>query len=179
MLAARIAISCLLIISLGTEACLQESDKTKSATQDSVAVSVMEDTSKVAFNPDNEFLGLGVSEFGDLDSMIGRRKIRALVPYTHLYYYIDGKDRKGIAFEALNQFEKSLNEQLHFKLHEKVRIIFIPVNRSQVIPLLREGYADIAYAGITINEERKKLVDFSDPSITGLKEIVVGGPNSP
>ena len=110
--------------------------------------------------------------------MIARRKIRALVPYTHLYYYIDGKERRGIAFEALNLFEKSLNKQLNFKPH-RVRIIFIPVNRSQVIPLLRDGYADLAYAGMTITEERKKLVDFSMPTITGLKEIIVGGPTSP
>ena len=60
-----------------------------------------------------------------------------------------------------------------------MRIIFIPVNRSQVIPLLRDGYADLAYAGMTINEERKKQVDFSMPTITGLKEIIVGGPTSP
>ena len=110
--------------------------------------------------------------------MIARRKIRALVPYTHLYYYIDGKERRGIAFEALNLFEKSLNKQLKFKPH-RVRIIFIPVNRSQVIPLLRDGYADLAYAGMTITEERKKLVDFSMPSITGLKEIIVAGVTSP
>ena len=117
-------------------------------------------------------------QFGDLDSMITRRKIRALVPYTHLYYYIDGKERKGIAFEALNLFEQSLNKQLGFK-RQRVRIIFIPVNRSQVIPLLRDGYADLAFAGMTITEERKKLVDFSMPTITGLKEIIVAGPTSP
>jgi len=130
------------------------------------------------FNPENEFLGLGIQQFGDLDSMIARRKIRALVPYTHLYYTIDMNKRSGIAFEALNLFEIELNQQLHLNPHQ-VRIIFIPVNRSQVIPLLRDGYADLAFAGMTITEERKELVDFSYPSITGLKEIVVGGPSSP
>ena len=72
----------------------------------------------------------------------------------------------------------TLNKQLHLKPRQ-VRIIFIPVNRKQIIPLLRAGYADLAFAGMTITEERKKLVDFSIPSITGLKEIVVGGPASP
>ncbi len=130
------------------------------------------------FNSENEFLGIGVPQFGDLDSMIARRRIRALVPYTHLYYTIDLNKRSGIAFEALNLFENSLNEQLHLKPHQ-VRIIFLPVNRAQVIPLLQEGYADLAFAGMTITDERKKLVDFSIPSISGLKEIIVAGPASP
>lgn len=110
--------------------------------------------------------------------MIARRRIRALVPYTHLYYYVNGRERRGIAFEALNRLEKDINDQLHFN-PPKVRVLFIPVNRTQVIPLLRDGYGDIAYAGLTITEERKKLVDFSEPTITGLKEIIVGSKASP
>lgn len=180
MMSVRIVTWSILIISLSVS-CRQGSEKLQSVASDSTAIS--DSTANFAedsytFDPDNEFLGLGVQQFGDLDSMVARRKIRALVAYTHLYYYIDGKERKGIAFEALNNFEKSLNKQLNFK-RQRVRIIFIPVNRSQVIPLLRDGYADLAFAGMTITEERKKMVDFSSPSITGLKEIVVGGPASP
>ena len=157
--------------------CRQQNEQAQATAPDSTAV-LDADTIPFTFNPENEFLGLGVPEFGDLDSMVARRRIRALVPYTHLYYYINGKERKGIAFEALNLFEKSLNKQLKF-YPPKVRIIFIPVNRSQVIPLLQDGYADLAYAGMTINEERKQLVDFSAPTITGLKEIIVGGLSAP
>lgn len=136
------------------------------------------DTTWYNFNSENEFLGLGKQQFGDLDSMVVRRSIRALVPYTYLYYNINLKKRSGIAFEALSLFENSINKQLRLKPHQ-VRIIFIPVNRSQVIPLLEEGYADLAFAGMTITEERKKKVDFSIPSITGLKEIIVAGPTAP
>jgi len=178
MLQVRIVILCILIISLGGVSCRREKEKPQSADSDSTAASTADTTTGFSFNPENEFLGLGVPQFGDLDSMVARRVIRALVPYTYMYYSIDLTKRSGIAFEALNLFENSLNRQLHLKPHQ-VRIIFIPVNRSQVIPLLRDGYADIAYAGMTITEERKKVVDFSVPSITGLKEIVVGGPASP
>jgi membrane-bound lytic murein transglycosylase MltF len=182
MLAGRIVTFGTLIIYLSVS-CRQGGENLQSIASDSSTTSDSStsydvDTTTYAFDPDNEFLGIGVQQFGDLDSMIARRKIRVLVPYTYLYYYIDGKERKGIAFEALNQFEKSLNKQLHFKAL-RVRIIFIPVNRSQVIPLLRDGYADLAYAGMNITDERKKLVDFSMPTITGLKEIIVGGPASP
>lgn len=147
---------------------------------DKKVISAKKDSSETTwynFNSENEFLGLGKQEFGDLDSMVARRRIRALVPYTYLYYNINLNKRSGIAFEALTLFENSINKQLRLKPHQ-VRIIFIPVNRSQVIPLLQEGYADLAFAGMTITEERKKKVDFSIPSITGLKEIIVGGPKA-
>lgn len=161
-----------LIISLSCFSCAKEKGNPSAA-----SVSI-KDTTWYNFNSENEFLGLGKPQFGDLDSMVVRRRIRVLVPYTHFYYNINLKKRSGIAFEALTLFEKSLNKQLRLKPYQ-VRIIFIPINRSQVIPLLQEGYADMAFAGMTITEERKKLVDFSIPSITGLKEIIVGGPASP
>jgi membrane-bound lytic murein transglycosylase MltF len=172
----RIVIYGLLMTFLSTS-CRKEKEQAESAATDSTE-ELEADTIPFTFNPENEFLGLGIPQFGDLDSMVARRRIRALVPYTHLYYYIDGKERKGIAFEALNLFEQSLNKQLKF-YPPKVRILFIPVNRSQIIPLLQDGYADLAYAGLTINEERKQQVDFSAPTITGLKEIIVGGLTSP
>jgi membrane-bound lytic murein transglycosylase MltF len=168
----------ILIVFLCVVSCRQENEK-QSATSDSKTRSSSEaDSVWFNFNSENEFLGLGKPEFGDLDSMVARRRIRALVPYTHLYYTINLDKRSGIAFEALTLFEKSLNKQLRLKSNQ-VQIIFIPVNRSQVIPLLQEGYADLAFAGMTITEERKKKVDFSIPSITGLKEIIVGGPTAP
>jgi len=161
--------------------CRQE-NKNQPAVSDSTLVSLDSaaflDSTIFSFNPEDEYLGLGVPQFGDLDSMIARKKIRALVPYTYLYYYIDGKERRGLAFEALNLYEASLNKKLGF-YPPKVRVLFIPVNRSQIIPLLRDGYADVAYAGMTITEERKELVDFSAPTASGIKEVIVGSLTSP
>jgi membrane-bound lytic murein transglycosylase MltF len=168
-------LSYLLLFSVSFTACSQEPQKPETDTVEVVEIS---DSVEFSFNSENEFLGLGTPQFGDLDSMIARRRIRALVPYTHMYYVINLKKRSGIAFEALNIFEASLNKQLKLKYHP-VKVIFIPVNRSQIIPLLQKGYGDVAYAGMTITEERKQEVDFSNPTITGLKEIVIGGPTSP
>jgi membrane-bound lytic murein transglycosylase MltF len=173
----KISASVLLLSLVGNTSCQQEPESPGPIAADTVVISER-DTSAFKFNEGNEFLGLGTVQFGDLDSMISRRRIRALVPYTHLYYWIDGKERRGIAFEALNLFEEALNKQLKF-YPPKVRVIFIPVARHQVIPLLEAGYGDLGYAGLTITEERKKRVDFSTPSISGLREIVVGGPRSP
>src|SRR5688572_12062654 len=123
MLRARITTFGILIITM-IVSCRQDSEKQQSTISDTTLTNV--DSIAFAFNPDDEFLGLGVPQFGDLDSMIARKTIRALVPYTYLYYYIDGKERRGIAFEALNIFEKSLNQQLGF-YPPKVRVLFIPV----------------------------------------------------
>jgi membrane-bound lytic murein transglycosylase MltF len=172
-----LARSLTLAVAIIAFSCGPGKENTATTNSDSTAVQAL-DTAKFTFNSENEFLGLGVPHFGDLDSMIARRRIRALVPYTQMYYYIDGKERRGIAFDALNLFEKQINDQLGY-YPPKVRVLFIPVNRSQVIPLLRDGFGDIGYAGITITEDRKKIADFSLPTITGLKEIVVGGRTSP
>jgi len=175
LLPARIITYGILIILISS--CGRNNEDLQSDVSDTTAVEAI-DTSALAFNPDDAFLGLGVPLYGDLDSMIARRTIRALVPFTYLYFYVDGKVRRGLAFDALNLYEKALNAKLGFN-PPKVRVLFIPVNRSQVIPLLRDGYADIAYAGMTITEERKKQVDFSEPTISGLKEIIVASPTSP
>ena len=93
MLAARLILFGILIISLGNLSCAQKKDKAQSVKSDSLPnkpdsiAGPVGDTTAFTFNPENEFLGLGVPQFGDLDSMIARRRIRALVPYTHLYYY--------------------------------------------------------------------------------------------
>jgi ABC-type amino acid transport substrate-binding protein len=122
-----------------------------------------------------EEMGIGTPQFGDLDSMIARRRIRALVPYTPTHYYIDGKKRKGVAYEYLNLLEISLNKRLCFH-PSRVRVVFIPVSRAQILPMLQNGYADVAMAGISFTPDRERLVDFSIPYVSELKEIPVGGP---
>jgi len=133
-------------------------------------------TQPVGIHP--RILGLANIAFGDLDSMIARRYIRVLVPYSKTYYYVEGMKRYGLAYEVLNLFEKDLNKRLNIN-PAKVRIIFIPVSREHILPLLNDGYADMIAGGYTITDEREKLIDFSLPTITGIKDIVVAGPSAP
>lgn len=122
-------------------------------------------------------LGLGTPHGGDLDSLVKRRMIRVLVPYSRTYYHIDGQVRSGMAYEAGNAFEQFLNKQLGFS-PPRVRVVFIPVSHDQLISLLHKGYGDLAVGGITVLEERKALVDFSTPTQSGISQVVVGGPAS-
>jgi membrane-bound lytic murein transglycosylase MltF len=127
---------------------------------------------------DDNILGLENTAFGDLDSMIDRQYIRVLVPYSKTYYYVEGMKRYGLAFELVNLFESELNKQLKY-YPPKIRVIFIPVSRKNILPLLTGGHADLIASGFTITPEREKEVDFSSPTITGIRDIVVGGPSAP
>jgi membrane-bound lytic murein transglycosylase MltF len=57
--------------------------------------------------------------------------------------------------------------------------VFIPVSRDELLPGVVDGRGDIAAANLTITDERRQQVDFSDPYLTGVDEIVVTGPASP
>src|SRR5277367_2543717 len=115
---------------------------------------------------------------GDLDGMAKRRVIRALVVYSPTYYFIDRGTERGASFEALTQFEVELNNELKTK-NLRIRVAFVPVRRDDLIPALLDGRGDIAASGITITAARQKLIDFSDPLVARVNEIIVTGPASP
>jgi len=115
---------------------------------------------------------------GDFDEMVKIKKIRALVPYSKTHYFLDGAHQRGLAYEMLKELEKYINKQLKTKTL-RVRVIIIPTKRDRLLPGVAEGLGDMAVANLTITPERQKLVDFSNPSITGVTEIVVTGPTAP
>ncbi|MCU0593413.1 MAG: lytic transglycosylase F, partial [Desulfobacterales bacterium] len=85
---------------------------------------------------------------------------------------------RGVGYEAFRKFEEDLNKKLKAK-HIRVNVVFIPVSRDELLPALVEGRGDIAAANLTITEARDQLVDFADPTLTDVSEIVVTGPESP
>ncbi len=115
---------------------------------------------------------------GDFDKMVERRLVRVLTVYQAGGYYLDGFEEKGLTFELVKMFEKSLNEQLgtgHVKLH----VVLIPVNFDQLLTALVQGYGDIAVAGLTITQRRSESVDFGTPLYSNISEIVITGPAAP
>ncbi|MFL6230660.1 MAG: transglycosylase SLT domain-containing protein [Pyrinomonadaceae bacterium] len=115
---------------------------------------------------------------GDLDGMIERRYIRALVTYNRSYYFYDGAEQRGLSYESLKEFEKSLNQKLGMG-NRQVSVIFIPVQRGDLLQALEEGRGDIAASNIAITPEGLALVDYSDPVRDDVSNLVVTGPNSP
>jgi hypothetical protein len=76
---------------------------------------------------------------GDLDGMIERDVVRALVPMSKTFYFLDGGDQRGLAYDAAQLFEQRLNEQLE-RGHIKVHLLMIPVARDELIDGLLAGY---------------------------------------
>ena len=125
-----------------------------------------------------EILKLNEKWIGDYDKMVERRVIRALVPFSKTFYFLDRVDQRGLTYELLKEFEKYLNKQLKTK-HLKVHVLVIPTKRDRLLPALVEGLGDIAAGNLTITPGRLKQVDFSAPYYTGVDEILVSGPKAP
>ena len=66
---------------------------------------------------------------GDLDDMVERRYIRVLVTFSRTNFFLDGAEQHGITHDALQIFERELNQKLGLGTL-KVHIIPIPVRYS-------------------------------------------------
>ncbi|MDN5940846.1 MAG: lytic transglycosylase F [Nitrospira sp.] len=116
--------------------------------------------------------------------MIERRVIRVLTVNSKTIHFLDKGVLRGTAVEFVRLFEEELNKKLagDKKLknkHLKVRAVFIPTHRDQLLPGLVAGKGDIAAASLTITPERLKLVDFTAAGLSNVSEVVVSGPASP
>jgi len=115
---------------------------------------------------------------GDFDGMVERRVVRVLTVYQIGGYFLDGLQEKGITYDLVKMFEEFLNQRLgsgHVKLH----VVLIPVEFDQLLEGLRQGYGDIAAAGLSITPEREKIVDFGTPLSREVKEVLITGPAAP
>jgi len=126
---------------------------------------------------------LGLSQlqeprFGDFDEMAERRIIRAVVAHSKTMFFLDGARPRGLTYEALTSFEEFVNERMGSG-NLKVHVVITPVPRDRLLPALVEGRADIAAANLTITQDRLEIVDFSEPLLTGVNEVVVTGSNTP
>lgn len=109
---------------------------------------------------------------GDYDKMVERRFIRALVPHSKTFYFLDGARPRGASYEMLKKFEAKINKSLSNPVL-KINIVVIPTPRDRLIPDLVNGYGDIALGNLTITKERSEKIDFSSPIGTGVSEILL------
>ncbi|MGC1782566.1 MAG: transporter substrate-binding domain-containing protein, partial [Acidobacteriaceae bacterium] len=113
-------------------------------------------------------------ETGDLNSMVKRRRIRALVFYSRTgFFYVNGRPQ-GINYEALRAFEEFVNQKLHTG-RQHVQVTFIPIRPDEAESALTQGVGDLIAYGVVVTPEREKKVAFSIPVATNIKQIVVTG----
>ena len=92
---------------------------------------------------------------GDLDGMIERGSIRVLTVYSKTFYFVNKGVQRGVTYDVFRAFEDDLNKRLakEKKLkhkHVKLRVVFIPVARDELLPALAAGKGDIAASNLTI-----------------------------
>ncbi len=109
----------------------------------------------------------------DLDAMVKRGKIRALVLYTRSgFFYVNGQP-EGIYYEALQYFQQFVNRKLPGRQH--VQVTFIPVRPDKLEAALTQGVGDLIAYGLVETPARAQQLAFSTPIQTGVKQIVVTG----
>ena len=97
---------------------------------------------------------------------LGGRTVRAVTENAYVpLNFVDPKTGKGIGWEydAVNEMAKRLNFKVEWNLS----------SWDTMIQAVREGQFDIGMDGITINDERKAQVDFSDPYMVSEQYMLV------
>jgi len=115
---------------------------------------------------------------GDLNAMVGRRLIRAGVPFNRTFFFIDKGTPRGLSYEYLTRFEEELNKSRKTG-NLKVHIVMLPMPRDALIPALQAGKIDLVVAQLTVTPTRQELVDFTQPTRKNVAEVVVTGPSAP
>ena len=109
---------------------------------------------------------------GDLSGMAERRMIRVLTSYSRTQYFIDRGTPRGTAYDQGKLLEEALNKKFGTQ-KLMVHVQFVAMPRSELMPALLAGRGDIIMADLTVTPERAKTVDFTEPWIDGVSEIVV------
>ena len=116
---------------------------------------------------------------GDLDGMRERRLIRVGTAFSRTHYFLDGLTQRGLAHDALVQFETFLNKKLDTPKALPIRVLIVPLPRDELLPALVDGHLDLVVANLTITPERLETVAFSEPLGRNVSEVVVLGPAAP
>jgi membrane-bound lytic murein transglycosylase MltF len=117
-------------------------------------------------------------QVGDLDRMLKRHEIRALVVPSRSGFFYDKGIPQGIFYEALDAFQHFVNEK--FKTGNlKTTITFIPARPEQLEKALLDGVGDVVAYGVIVTPEREEKVLFSIPIESDVKQVMVTGPKAP
>jgi polar amino acid transport system substrate-binding protein len=110
-------------------------------------------------------LAASLANAAELPDLAGRTIVAVTEnAYTPLNF-ADPKTGEGIGWEydAVNEIARRLNAKVEWKLS----------SWDTMIQAVREGQFDIGMDGITINDERKAQVDFSDPYMVSQQFMLV------
>jgi membrane-bound lytic murein transglycosylase MltF len=116
---------------------------------------------------------------GDFDQMAKRRLIRVGVTYNRTFYFAEKGVQRGVAYEYAKAFEDWLNLKYKTKNTTRISVALMAMPRDALAKALIDGKVDFVMAQVTIRPELQALMDFTRPTRTNVKEVVVTGPAGP
>jgi membrane-bound lytic murein transglycosylase MltF len=108
----------------------------------------------------------------DLSEMLQRRTIRVLTTYAPSTYFIHEGRSYGFEFSLLKDFENYINRNLS-KDQMPTVLEFIPIPANLLIPCLQLGIGDIVAAGMRPSGSSIQHVDFTEPYLQDVSEVLV------
>ncbi|MFT5581227.1 MAG: membrane-bound lytic murein transglycosylase F, partial [Psychromonas sp.] len=99
----------------------------------------------------------------DLEDIIRRGKLVVLAENSSSSYFIYREKEMGFEYDILTEFAKEIGVELEIKIIE---------NLDNVFEDLVEGKGDIISCNLTVNRERKKIIDYSNP-ILNINQVLV------
>lgn len=83
--------------------------------------------------------------------------------YFEPYEYYENNEIKGIDIDIVNEIGRRLNKE----------IIIDDMNFDVIIPAITSGKCEIAIAAMTITDERKHIVNFTDSYTASVQKVIV------
>jgi membrane-bound lytic murein transglycosylase F len=105
----------------------------------------------------------------DLDSIVKRGYINALVDNNSVSYFIYKGQPMGYEYELLNLFAKHLNVDLKIKVTSGI---------DRAMDQLNKGEGDLIAFPLTITKDRKQYVAFSNPHFNSFQVLVQRKPDN-
>jgi membrane-bound lytic murein transglycosylase MltF len=116
---------------------------------------------------------------GDLDNILQRKELRALVVYERGFFFFDKGLERGVLVNQLQGFERWLNQTYLAKDPIKLKVVYVPVRQDKLLDYLAEGRGDMVAANLTVTQGRLEQVSFTQPVIAPIEEWVVSQKDLP
>lgn len=114
---------------------------------------------------------------GDLNLIRERRILRVLVSYNRTNFFHTNRGDRGIEHDLMKEFEKYINRGPRKKRYQ-THVVFLTRPFRNLVEDLKRGYGDIVAAGLTVTPERADYIDFTDPYIKNVQEILISNAKS-
>ena len=115
---------------------------------------------------------------GDMEGILERGYIRLATVNNPLYFSADGIEQRGLAVDVARELESFLAKTYPRK-GRRISVVLLPMARDEILPAVIEGRADLAAANLTITMARNLILAFTEPTNTGIRELVITGSAAP